>query len=123
MARPTVYVIQEPVKRDEVTGEMVSMMDFRKVVEYGDPEVLLPSGRVSLAPGPTIDILKDKLRNFSDNDYIVSVGDPSAIFITAMIAGENNRGRVKLLKWDKPARNYISVNIDLNYRKRGLENV
>lgn len=116
--RARCFILQEPMKRDHESGQMVPVMDFRNVLEYGDPVVCLGSGRVSLTPGPTIDTLRDKLRDFSDDDYIVSVGDPSAIFIAAMIAGDVNNGKCKLLKWDKEARRYIKVQIDVHYRTR-----
>lgn len=116
--RSTVYVIQEPLKKDPTTGQMIPVMDFRKVLEYGDPIVLLPPGRVSLSPGPTIDALKQSLKDFTDDDYIVSVGDPSAMFIAAMVVGQLNRNRCKLLKWDRESRQYIKVEVDLNYRIR-----
>ena len=114
--RPRVFIPQEPTKLDPSTGEFISIMDFRKVLEYGDPIVCLPKGRVSLTPGPTIDTLKEKLKDFTDNDYIVSVGDPSAMVIMAMVIGQINRNKCQLLKWDKVARKYIKVVVDLNYR-------
>jgi len=115
--RPTVYVIQEPMRKEE-GGGMVPVMDFRKVLDYGDPVVVLGNGRVSLRPGPTIDTITEVLKNYTDDDYIVSVGDPSAIFIAAMIAGDRNNGKCNLLKWDKAAKQYIKVVIDIHYRTR-----
>jgi hypothetical protein len=100
---------------------MVPVMDFRKVLDYGDPVVCLPTGRISLSPAPMIDALRDKLKNFSDNDYIVSVGDPTAIFAAAMVASEINCGRVNALKWDKEARQYIVVQLDIHHRTRRTE--
>ena len=32
-----------------------------------------------------------------------------------MVAGNLNRQRCKLLKWDKSSRQYIMVQVDLNY--------
>ena len=116
--RPRCFIIQEPTKRDTETGAIVPVMDFRKVLEYGDPVILLPTGRVSLAPGPTIDMLHDKLRDITDFDYIVSVGDPSAIFIAAMVVANRNNGKCNLLKWDKTSKKYIKVAIDIHYRTR-----
>ena len=118
MSRPRVFVIQEPMYRNQETGLMVPTMDFRKVLEYGDPIVCLKEGRVSLTPGPTIDALKEVLKDFNDEDYIVSVGDPSAIFIAAMVIGQLNRNCCQLLKWDKTSKRYIKVVIDLNYRTK-----
>lgn len=116
--RSKCYIVQEPMKRDHSTGAMAPLMDFRKVLEYGDPVVCLPPGRVSLSPGPMIDTLREKLRNFTDNDYIVSAGDPTAIFAAAMVLCDINCGRVKALKWDKEARRYIEVQIDIYHRTR-----
>ena len=113
-----VFIIQEPLKFDEASKQMIPVMDFRKVQRYGEPVVCLQSGRVSLTPGPTVDALREALRDITDDDYIVSVGDPSAIFIAAMIVGEYNNGRCKLLKWDKVNRSYISVQVDTYFRSR-----
>lgn len=115
---PKVYIVQEVSRWDAATKTMVPIMDFRNVLPYGEPVICLPGGNLALAPGPTIDSLRDKLRNFTDDDYIVSVGDPSAIFMAAMIVGERNNGRVKLLKWDKRSSCYIKVEIDVFYRTR-----
>lgn len=120
MATPRVFIIQEPTMRD-TDGKFTSIMDFRRVLEYGDPVVCLPSGRVSLTPAPTIDRLRDILKDFTDDDYIVPTGDPSAMFIAAMIVGEMNCGRCKILKWDKTARRYIRVDVDLNFRRKRTE--
>jgi len=113
---PKVFIIQEPLKRG--ANGMEPLMDFRKVLEYGEPVICLPPGKVSLSPGPTIDMLREKLRNYGDNDYIVSVGDPSAIFIAAMLVGELNRGCCKLLKWDRESKRYIEVRVDLHHHRR-----
>ena len=112
-----VYAVQDVVKRDFKTGDMVSTMDFRKALSYGEVELLLSHGRVGFTPGPTIDTLKEKLRNFSYEDYLIPTGDPAAIAIASMIAGEANMGRVKMLKWDRDSKNYIEIQIDLNYRR------
>ena len=119
--RPRCFIVQEVRKKDPSTGDMVPVMDFRKVLEYGDPVILLPNGRVGFSPGPTIDSLRDKLRDYSDNDYLVSVGDPTAIFAAAMVVGDINNGRCNILKWDKDSKQYICVQMDIHYRTRRIE--
>lgn len=115
----TVYIVQEPVRLDEHNNP-VPVMDFRKVLEYGDPVVCLPNGRVAFSPGPTIDALKEKLKNITDDDYLVSVGDPTAIFAAAMVAGYYNNGRVNCLKWDKVSKRYVVVKLDIHHHlKKG----
>ena len=114
--RGKVYVIQEVFRYEN--GVQVPIFDFRKAAEYGDLEVCLPSGKVSLSPGPTVNQLNDKLRNFSDDDYLVAVGDPSAIAIAGAIAANNNRGKFSILKWDKNVKQYIKVSVDLYPHRR-----
>ena len=116
MSRPKVYLLQEPLKNDGA-GQMVPMFDFRKVIEYGEIVICMPSGRISLTPGPTIDRMKDVLRNFTDEDFVVPVGDMSAVFAAAMVICDINRGRCKLLKWDKNSRGYVKIQIDLNHHR------
>lgn len=107
------YIVQEPLRKDHVSGQMVPVMDFRPVLEYGEAIVCLKSGRIALSPAPMIDSLKEVLKDFSDDDYLVAVGDPSAIAAAASICSNNNRGKFKLLKWDKESRRYISVAINI----------
>jgi len=116
--RGTAYILQEPMKKDFTTGMMVPVMDLRKVIDYGDPVIVLQSGRISLTPGPTIDRIYDVMRDFCDDDFIVPIGDPSGITILASVASHINNGKYRLLKWDKTRSEYICVNIDIFYRTR-----
>ena len=116
--RSKCFIIQEPMRYDNESGNMIPVMDFREVLKYGDPVVCLPPVRVSFSPAPLVDMLRDKLKDYNDDDYIVSVGDPSAIFVAAMVLSELNRGKCNLLKWDKQSKSYIKVSIDIHYRTR-----
>ncbi len=60
--------------------------------------------------------IKRKLENFSDEDYLVLIGDPSAIGIVCAAAAAKNNGRFKLLKWDRREKLYVPIQIDLFYK-------
>lgn len=96
-----VYAVCEP------TG-----FDLSPAVEYGQIEVLLKHSQSLLAPVPTVRKLREALKDFSDDDYILPVGDPVLMSTVSMIAGEMNRGRVKFLKWDRVARKYLVIQVD-----------
>ena len=85
--------------------------------KYGKVRVLLPPNRqVVFSSAPTVRRLREGLKNFSDKDYLLLIGDPAAIGIATSIASENNRGRYRLLKWDRQEAEYFDINIDLrNY--------
>jgi len=107
-----VYVSQEATYRDRDTGMLVPKFDITPAAIYGDIEFLTTAKTTALLTAPTIKALKHKLRNFSDEDYILPAGDPTIIAMAVMVAANMNRGRVKVLKWDKPTRAYITIQID-----------
>lgn len=101
----TVFVVQE------VEGK--NLLPAR---QFGTLEALLPQGQIALLPGPSIFKLRQKLKNYSDTDYLLLVGDPVAIALAAMVAASFNNGKVNFLKWDRQERQYIEVKTDLNRR-------
>ena len=102
----TVYVVQEVKGRNILSAE-----------KFGTMELLLSEGsQIVLSAGPTVRRLRHKLRNFNDDDYLLLIGDPSAIGIACAIAATNNRGQFKCLKWDKREYKYYPVEVNLNER-------
>ncbi len=99
---PKVYVVQEARGRNLIPATM-----------YGTIDILLPPGNVAFSSSPTIRRLRDKLRNFSDNDYLLLMGDPAAIAMAGAVASDANRGKLKLLKWDKQEMAYYVVEVSL----------
>ena len=66
-------------------------------------------------------LLKNKsTKDFSDEDYLLLMGDPSAIGIACAVASSNNRGRFKCLKWDKREYKYYPVEVNL-YEKGEID--
>lgn len=98
-----VYVVQEQLGKNIVSS-----------TKYGEIEVLLPAGsQITFSAGHVTDMLKAKLSNFNDKDYLLLMGDPVAIGLATMVAAHWNKGKVKMLKWDKQEKMYYPVSIDL----------
>jgi hypothetical protein len=114
--RGRVFIPQEPMKRDPVTQCMVSVMNFNHARRFGEPVVLCPTGPAALSTAPTTWSLKDKLRDFCDDDYLIAVGDPTLQAMAACVACDVNRGRINFLKWDRECGAYIVVKFDLHPR-------
>ncbi len=98
----TVYVVQDSPK-----------FNLLPAAEYGNLQVLLPSGQVMMATAPTIGALRRQLREFSDDDYLLAIGDPIAIGLATAIAAGFNSGKVKMLKWDRQEHRYYALEADL----------
>ena len=89
----TVYVVQEVSGRNIVSAR-----------QYGDFEVLLPSNtNIMLSAAPSVRRMKKILQDYKDEDYLLLIGDPAAIGVACSIAALYNRGRYKILKWDRQA--------------------
>mgnify|MGYP000622126402 CR=1 FL=1 len=57
--------------------------------------------------------IKQELKEFSDDDYLLLIGDPAIIAVCGAIAAKNNRGKFKVLKWDRNDKRYYDLEIDL----------
>lgn len=110
-----VFITNEPVERAE-GGGMKSKFNLAPAAEFGDLEVLIPAGGNLISSVPTVRLLRDKLRSFNDDDYLLPVGDPAAMLAAGAIAAEFNGGRIKLLRWDRQNQRYAVVQIDTSGR-------
>ena len=108
-----VFVPQQPSRFDAATRLWIPTVNLDPAKEYGAVEVMLPPNANRLHTAPLIAALKDKMSEFTEHDYIVAVGDPSLIAAAACIAARKTGGLLKMLKWDRMSRNYISVEIQL----------
>ena len=120
IAGARVFIPQEPMKRDPGTQRMVSVMNFSQARAFGTPVVMCPSGPAALNTAPTEWTLREHLKDFSDQDFLIAVGDPTLFGMASIIAAGSNRGRVRFLKWDKELHNYIEVDFH-QFRKLNQE--
>ena len=98
----TVYVLQEMGR------------NIRSAEKFGDLKVVLPDNKqIVLSSGPLTFKLKHELKDFNDNDYLLLMGDPAIIALAGAVASEMNRGRFKILKWDRDEKKYYDIEIDL----------
>jgi len=101
---PKVFVVSESQKHNIVPA-----------LDYGEIEIVLPpsQAQVVFSSAPTVQRMKRVLDGFSDEDYLLFIGDPTAIAIMASVAAAKNSGRYKCLKWDKQERRYLPIQVDL----------
>jgi hypothetical protein len=107
----TVYITQE------VRGR-----DFSDALSFGDIEVLVPAiEQATLSTQPVVRRMLRSLFKFTDEDYLLLAGDPVAIATAAALAAYHNRGRFKVLKWDRLSEKYLPLQVDITLKK-GVEN-
>ena len=98
----TVYVLQEMGR------------NIRSAEKFGDLKIVLPDNRqIVLSSGPLTFKLKQELKDFNDDDYLLLIGDPAIIAICGALAAKVNNGKFKVLKWDRNEKKYYDLEIDL----------
>lgn len=91
--------------------------DLASATQYGELVTILKQSKdQTFAPQPVFRFLKQGLKDFSNQDYLLLVGDPIAMALAVNAAGQANNGRVKLLKWSKKHECYTPIEIDLHDR-------
>ena len=108
---PKVYLVQDiPVDRE--TGQpKYNIMGAQK---YGEITVMLPArAQMIFSPGPLIFQIRDKLKNFTEEDYLLLYGDPALIGVVCAVASDITNGKFKVLKWDRIQSSYFPIEINL----------
>ena len=100
-------------------GKVTSLMDLRPAEAYGELRFLLEWREMqTLAIQPLIWKLRQGLKRFTDDDYLLAIGHPMAIGLATAVACTVNSGRIQMLYWDKDTRIYIVTKGDI-YRGAG----
>ena len=114
---PTVYVIQE-IPGTRAGNPKINILGAS---EYGVFKFLLPEfSQIIFSPGPLIFKLRQSLKNYRPNDYLLLTGDPAIIGVACSIVSDITNGKYNLLKWDKQERKYYPIAINL-YEKGKID--
>ena len=117
MKENIVYVIQEIPG----TKEGNPRINIMGASEYGEFKFLLPElSQMIFSPGPLIFKLRNLLKNFTSEDYLLLTGDPAIIGVACSIVSDMTNGKYNLLKWDKQERQYYPIEINL-YEKGEID--
>ena len=117
MKEKIVYVIQE-IPGTQAGNPKINIMGASK---YGKFKFLLPElSQIIFSPGPLIFKLRNSLKDFTREDYLLLTGDPAIIGVACSIVSDMTNGRYNLLKWDKQERQYYPIEINL-YEKGKID--
>lgn len=104
-----VFVVSEPLTYRE--GKATPMFDITPAMEYGEIEILTKYNQSMFLSVPMVRQLRNDLKDFCDDDYILPVGDPVMIGTVCAVAADINNGLFKILKWDKRQRKYLPITV------------
>ena len=105
-----VYVIQD-IPGTKIGAPKINIIG---ATQFGNLKVLLPeNSQIILSPTYVITTLRQKLKDYTNKDYLLLTGDPAIIGVACSIVSDITNGKYNLLKWDKQERRYYPVEIDL----------
>ena len=117
MSERIVYVIQH-IAGTQAGKPKINIIGAQK---YGEFKFLLPEfSQMIFSPGPLIYKLRQGLKNFKAEDYLLLTGDPAIIGVACSIVSDITGGKFRLLKRDKQERKYYSIEINL-YEKGEID--
>ena len=120
MSERKVYVIQE-IAGTKAGKPKINIIGASNYSSSGKFHFLLSEfSQMIFSPGPLIYKLRQGLKKFTSNDYLLLTGDPAIIGVACSIVSDITGGKFKLLKWDKQERKYYPIEINL-YEKGEID--
>ena len=120
MSESRVFVIQE-IAGTKAGNPKINIMGAAAYSTSGKFNFLLPEfSQMIFSPGPLIYKLRQGLKNFTKEDYLLLTGDPAIIGVACSIVSDITNGKYNLLKWDKQERKYYPIEINL-YEKGEID--
>ena len=120
MLERKVYVIQE-IPGSQAGTPKINIMGAASYATSNKFNFLLPEfSQMIFSPGPLIYKLRQGLKNFKVDDYLLLTGDPAIIGVACSIVSDITNGKYNVLKWDKQERKYYPVEINL-YEKGEID--
>ena len=110
---PKVYVPQQPSRYDSTVSLWVPTMNLDPAKKHGALIIMFPPEGNRLSTGPLVAAMKHAMRDYSHDDFIVAVGDPSLIAAAACIACRATKGLLRMLKWDRMTSDYVTVEMTI----------
>jgi hypothetical protein len=106
-----VFIPQIVEKYSEQNNRMDVLYDFSDAERFGELTAILEPTDNQLFLALITPKIRSVLKNFTDEDYFVAVGDPAVIAICAGIILRRHK-KLKMLKWDRRMKMYISLEVN-----------
>lgn len=109
----TVFIVNEPLKKNDATGEYERFLPLDSAIDFGDVVIKLTADG---SPGSNLagamHVIRDGLKSWQDGDFIVLVGDQALLAYAASVVGAKiagNRGTLRFLKWERRQGRYVPL--------------
>ncbi len=108
-----VFIPQIPSRFDTNVQAWVPTVSINAAKEFGELKVMLPPEASRLDTLDMVRLLSDAMADYGPEDYILALGNPVIIAITAVIA-DRASSPLRILQWDKVSRKYELMSVQLD---------
>ena len=105
-----VYCPQRPARWNQEAHLWVPTLNIHPAAKWGELVVMFDQS-ISRSEVLPIEAMRNIMRDFSAEDYLVAVGDPGLLAAASCIAVQRTGGSLRLLRWDRQARDYLLVEV------------
>ncbi len=107
----TVYVLQDQLHYDEISREMKPKFNLRPAEDYGQIKFLLSPSASPFRCEGIVEELHVKLKDFTEDDYLLLIGNPILIGVVTAIAAKYCEV-ITFLQWSGKDNRYLPVTVD-----------
>jgi hypothetical protein len=105
-----VFIPQVRSRFDAATKLWIPTVNLRPAEKFGELVTLLPPNANQLHLAPLVTVMRERMGDVTDEDYILALGDPSLIGAASAIMVRKT-GKLRMLKWDRETQDYLSVEV------------
>jgi hypothetical protein len=112
-----VYLTQDiPIIKYHEDPEKIGTpkFDITPALKYGEIKVMHPRlAQMQFSPGPLIFEIRNSLKEFTSDDYLLLYGDPALIGVVCSVVSDITNGKYKILKWDRRQETYYPIELNI----------
>lgn len=104
----TVYAIQEQLKLNPMTNVLERKFDLSPAQKFGEVKFVLSPNIVPFNTTVVLKELRENLKDFGPEDYLLLIGNPIFIGLATLVAGEVC-DVINFLQWSGQRNEYIVI--------------
>ena len=101
MRTPRVFVVNEPLRKDDASGALERFLPIERAAEHGEIVKLTPDGSPPGNIATWLRMIDDGLAAWEDGDFLVLVGDQGLLAYAAAVVGH------KIARLDQPGNFFV----------------
>jgi hypothetical protein len=109
-----VFVSQQTLRHSDINDEMVQVPSMKPAQAFGEVIFLIDwFEAMDMSDEEMLWAMRRRLADFCDDDYLLPLGSPFAMSLSALVASEANDGKVRILQWNRDNREYLVRTCDM----------